>query len=77
MSGTDRGAVIAVVGGAMVVVAGLLSLSTARDLLNGDMMALKPGWIDFAVAYPTVFAVLIVLLTLVFGGSFVALLDAA
>jgi len=53
------------------ILAVLFALSTYQDIIHGNLNeGLTPGWIDFAIAHPTLFALMLVAGAALFGGSF-------
>ena len=61
----------------LFTIAVLLALNTATSVMHGDFSALVPGWVGFATANPTLFGILLVAGTLVFGQAFTALIENA
>lgn len=54
----------------------LLSLSTAVDIMNGNLKSgLTPGWVNFAISNPYLFTVILVAGTLLFGPIFAEAVD--
>jgi hypothetical protein len=65
------------VGGGLLILATLLAVDTYFEVARGNFSALVPGWLDFATSHSTLFAFLLILGTLLFGGSFVAAVENA
>ncbi|WP_157972729.1 hypothetical protein [Haloprofundus halophilus] len=64
------------ISGGLLIAAMLGALRSASSALNGNLeQAFTPGWIDFAVAYPTLTALVLVGGTILFGGSFIAAVE--
>ena len=75
MSGMDPRAAI---GGGILIVAMLYALVTFERALSGEITlaeAFEPAWMDFAIANPMPFAILLILGTLLFGSAFVAAVE--
>lgn len=54
-----------------VIVAVLGALSSATSIMNGNFkQGFTPGWVDFATAHPTLFALILVGGAVLFGGPF-------
>lgn len=69
-----RGAVATI----LVIIAALLAYQTSIDVYRGDIglaEAFRPDWIEFAIANPILFAFILVIGTLLFGGAFVMLME--
>lgn len=63
--------VLEYIGVGLVVVAVFGAFSSAMSIMNGNFKeGFTPGWIDFAVAYPTWTAFILVGGALLFGGPF-------
>jgi hypothetical protein len=61
-----------------LIFAALFALSTYNTILNGNLEAgLTPGWMDFAVAHPMLFAFILIIGAVVIGGPFVAAMENA
>jgi hypothetical protein len=61
-----------------VVLAALFTIDTYTTIVNGNLKAgLTPGWMDFAVAHPMLFALALVIGAAVIGGPFVAAVENA
>jgi hypothetical protein len=55
------------------ILATLFALGTYQDIIHGNLQSgLTPGWVDFAITHPTLFAFILVVGAAVFGGSFIA-----
>lgn len=61
-----------------LVSAAIIGLSSVLNLLHGRVTLeefFRPGWTDFAIANPLVFAVIVVFGAILIGGAFVQFLD--
>jgi len=75
MNGVDPRAAM---GGGILIVAMLYAFVTFDRAFSGQITlaeALKPAWMDFAIANPMPFALLLILGTLLFGSAFVAAVE--
>jgi|GEM_PF-3470293 len=62
--------------GGCVVVASLLTYKSATAIMNGNLeKGLVPWWIDFAIANPMLFAVILVGGTALLGAPFLAIFE--
>ena len=63
---------------ALLIAALLLTYDRSMDLLYGRISlegALTPGWINFATTHTELFAVILIVATLLFGGAFVTFME--
>lgn len=68
----------AAIGGSILIVAMLYAFVTFDRVLSGEITlaeALEPAWMDFAIANPMPFAILLILGILLFGSAFVAAVE--
>ena len=66
------------IGVGFVVIACVLIAGSVLSLLNGQLTLtefLTPGWTDFALEYPQLFAFGLVVGTLLFGDNFIAFVE--
>ena len=62
----------------LLIIAALLALQTSTGLLRGEVTlreAFRPEWVNFALAHPMLFALIVTIGVLLLGGAFVTFLD--
>ena len=65
-------------GAGALIVATLLALDSLIEILNGNLKrGLTPGWVDFAISYPVLFAIIAVLGVAILGKPAQAVLESA
>lgn len=64
--------------GGLLILALLLAFDTATEIMHGNIeQGLTPGWTNFAIAHPTLFAFILVGGAATFGQAFIAVVDNA